>query len=489
MFFNGTIEEAVATALQENKSVVNFVTDEQEVSQRWENEWLHDPSIASFLRDESVTLRLKAGSVEAGFLANLYPIPKFPTIVIIKDRNLKGYIAPDCDKEKFLLHVTVAFRPPPRNQNHNQAPTATSEQAPAVAQQMPVPNLVTQTPPNLTQESQPSQPEPPTPDISSSSGGPPTPSHEEESAANLRTVLAERRARLEAQRAEAERKAKEARAAKMAAEATDPSPEAVQKRRRAEALRKEREKAAEERARILRRIEDDKLDRQARAAASREPKLGDVAAALASAESTPIRPSTGQAALQVRLFDGSSLRTRFDGAKATLRDDVRKWVDESRTDDKAPYVFKFLRPPPQLSQRIDETDEGKTLAELGLLPSATLMLVPVRKYAGAYDSQRRSFFGFFFALFGQFIGFLAWLWGLITGVFSGSGGGGSNSRRNPDHVSEERGKTQAEAQAAQLRERRTGRFAQFGNPEDRRGDHQLYNGNSLNFEPRPDDEQ
>ncbi|ROT37669.1 hypothetical protein SODALDRAFT_334788 [Sodiomyces alkalinus F11] len=505
MFFTGTIQEAVATALRENKFVVNFVTDEQEVGQQWENEWLHDPSLVPFLRDESVVLRLKAGSVEAGFLANLYPIPKFPTIIIIKDRDLKGYVAPDCDKEKFLLHMTVAFQKPPRNQNPSQAQiTTTSEEASAVPQQASTPNLATQTPSNAPQESRQSQQEPPTSDISSSSGGPPTPSQEEEPAANLRAVLAERRARLEARRREAERKAKEARAAKAAAEATDSSPEAVQKRLRAEALRKEREKAAEERARILRRIQDDKLDRQARAAASREPKLGDVAAALATVASTPLRPSTGQVALQVRLFDGSSLRTRFSGAKATLGNDVRKWLDESRTDDKVPYVFKLVRPPPQPSQRIDETEEGKTLAELGLVPSATLMLAPVRKHAQAYDARRRGFFGLLFALFGQFIGFLAWLWGLMTGVFSGSGGGSSNSGgsssnnissssssggSNRDHENEESRKKQAEAQAAQVRERRSGRFAQFANPEDRRGDQQLYNGNSLNFEPRPDDEQ
>ncbi|CRK39271.1 hypothetical protein BN1723_004529, partial [Verticillium longisporum] len=46
---------------------------------------------------------------------------------------------------------------------------------------------------------------------------------------------------------------------------------------------------------------------------------------------------------------------------------------------------------------------------------------------------------------------------------------------------------EAEAQAAQVREQRKGKFSQLANLNQR--DQQLYNGNSLNFEPRPDEEE
>jgi hypothetical protein len=36
------------------------------------------------LQSQAVTLRLEAGSQEEGFLAQLYPLPKKPTIVIIR---------------------------------------------------------------------------------------------------------------------------------------------------------------------------------------------------------------------------------------------------------------------------------------------------------------------------------------------------------------------------------------------------------------------
>jgi uncharacterized circularly permuted ATP-grasp superfamily protein len=83
-FFEGTLQEGIATAVQQSKSVVCFVTDGEAESAQWENEYLADETIAPLLRSEAVTLRLEAGSQEEGFLSQLYPIPKKPTIVVIK---------------------------------------------------------------------------------------------------------------------------------------------------------------------------------------------------------------------------------------------------------------------------------------------------------------------------------------------------------------------------------------------------------------------
>jgi hypothetical protein len=394
-----------------------------------------------------VTLRLKAGSEEAGFLAAIFPLPKTPTLVIIKNGNLKGYIAAGVTKEDFISRTLASLKPAPEPQPGTFAPAS----APA-----PVPAT----------DTQPSN-------SSSSSAGPPTPTQAEEDAANVRNLLSERRVRLEAQRKEAERKAKEARVARAAAAASDMSPEAVETRKHAEKIKKQRQEAAEERNRVLKRIQDDKAERQARFSGAREPKIGDIAASLATVESSSMRPSNGQAALQVRLFDGSSIRTRFDGKKVTLKGEVRAWIDEKRTDGDEPYVFKLLLPPPQASKKIDETEEGKTLGELGLAPSATLLLSPVKQYVEAYGS-RGGVLGLPLVAFGLVAGFFAWLWGLITGVFAGIGG-----REDRAHAREESERQANEEQAARVREQRGARFAQFDNPNDRRGDQQLYNGNSV----------
>ncbi|KAG7117796.1 UBX domain-containing protein 7 like [Verticillium longisporum] len=426
MFFEGSLQEGIAAALLQGKPVACFVTDDGEESRTWLDDYMQDAPIKNLLSNQAILMRLEAGSDEAGHLAAIFPLPKTPTLVIIKNGDLKGYIT-----------------------------SATTTPAPSSSAAATTPSL--QTPPQTHQPST--------------------------NTAALRAVMAERRARLEARRLEEERSAKESRAARAASAATDPAPEAVEKRRHAETLRKQRQDAADERNRILRRIEDDKLARQARSAAAREPKLGDVAGSLASAASSTVKPAGGQAAIQVRLFDGSSLRTRFESTEATLKTAVRAWVDDKRTDGQAPYTFKIVAAPPRPSRRVDETEEGKTLAELGLTPSATLMLAPVKKYAEAYQAPRRGLLKLPLVLFGSLIGLLAWLWGLVRGMFSGSSAG----RAERERAREEKDREEAEAQAAQVREQRKGKFSQLANLNQR--DQQLYNGNSLNFEPRPDEEE
>lgn len=418
--------------------------------------------LSTAIQNEGVALRLEAGSDEAGYLAAIFPLPKIPTLVIIKKGDLKGYIAAGTSKEDFLSRSLAALGPSPQSQ-----PSGLSHSSEATGQ--------TQAPVASTHDQASSSTNAAASTSSSPSAASPTPTQTEEAGAGLRSFYAERREREEARRQEEGRKEKEARAARAAAAASDMSPHAVETRKHAEKIKKQRQDAADERARVLRRIQDDKLERHARAAASKQPKIGDVAASIASAQSSSMKPSTHQAAIQVRLFDGSSLRTRFQSTKTTLKGDVRQWIDGNRTDGSEPYRFKLLLTPPQASRKIDETEEGKTLAELGLAPSSTLVLTPVRNYAEAYSSPRSGIMGLPFVVFGFFAGLLAWIWGLVSGVFSGLRGRASNRGQ----AREEQERAANEEQAARVREQRKGKFAQFANPDDRRGEQQLYNGNSV----------
>ncbi|KAF4774404.1 UBX domain-containing protein [Colletotrichum scovillei] len=472
MFFTGGLQEGIATALQQSKCVFCFA-DEAE-SQTWEDEYLTESSIATLLQDEAVALRLKKGSEEAGYLAAIFPLPNTPTVVVIKNGDLKEYIVAGTSKDEFVRRITTAFR---GAQGQPAAAAAAAAAQPASATPAPVSapapaaqstdDLYDETPYNppraaaapVTANQQPARPGTSSP----SPRGPATPTQEEDNAATLRAVLAERGARLEAQRLESEKKAKAARAAAAEKAETDNSKQAEQTRNHKEALKKARQEAADEKARILRKIEDDRAERRAKAAEraalrtqAASPKLGEVAAALTRSESSSLAPSSsaasGMTALQVRLLDGSTIRSRFPSGK-TLGGEV------------------VLAPRP--SRLIDDTEEGKSLAELGLSPSSTLVLAPVGEHVGAYAGG--SSFGEMAVTFLLLpLTLLQWLWGLISGVFSGPG-----PRRA---AAEEQG-----AEPVTVREQRKGKFSQFANPDDRRGDHQLYNGNSLNFEPRPDE--
>jgi chemotaxis protein histidine kinase CheA len=397
--------------------------------------------LSDLLKEHSIALRLKAGSEEAGYLAQIFPLPRTPTVVIIKNGELKEYITPGTSKEDFLRRVQTAFNS-----------TATAA-APTTTQPTPAP-----------EQASPPQHQTETPAASEQQNTPPTaaPSTSE----NVRRILAERAARLQAQKEENERRVKEERArtkekAKAEAEAGMDTDNA-RAHKAAEAVRKKKQQDQEERARILKRIEDDKAERRLRAEQREKQKIdklkgGDVAASLVSAPETKLSSSsrTGAiTALQVRLFDGSTLRNRFK-TTAHLKE-VRQWVDENRGDGSQPYTFKqVLTPLP--NKNIDETEEDKPLGDLGLSPSSTLVLIPVKKFTTAYDDSQ--------GIVSKVIGFIL---RIFTWFFSLFGGG--------DERTGHQGPTSDAPASSQER------VQSFQNRRDQQRDQQLYNGNSV----RPD---
>lgn len=157
--------------------------------------------------------------------------------------------------------------------------------------------------------------------------------------------------------------------------------------------KKRQQEARLERERIVREIENDKAlrrekeeQRKALAKAKAEGNDGAdgmVDQQLSSEISTPTSPDSRVCAVQVRLFDGSTIRSKFT-SKSTLSSDVRKWVDENRTDGDAPYTFKqILAPLPSRAVTISEEEE--TLQSLGFTPSVTLVMIPVQGFTAAYN--------------------------------------------------------------------------------------------------------
>jgi hypothetical protein len=157
-------------------------------------------------------------------------------------------------------------------------------------------------------------------------------------------------------------------------------------------LKKRQQDARDERARILKRVEDDKIERR-RMAAERKAEVNKAKDGSEPPKSEPSRlePQTSsrfkECALQVRLFDGSTIRSRFPSS-ATLRVDVRPWIDEQQTGN-APYTFKHVLTP-RPNRDISISDEEQSLESQGLAPTATLIIVPVQGYTSAYEDNSTS---------------------------------------------------------------------------------------------------
>lgn len=110
------------------------------------------------------------------------------------------------------------------------------------------------------------------------------------------------------------------------------------------------------------------------------------AAAHTAEDSKPQRPAPRapptQFRLQVRLFDGRSIRSSFSPTQ-TIHSDVRPWLDEQMIDDHRPYNLKHILTPLP-SRTLSVTEESQSLQDLGLGSTATLVMVPVQSYTEAY---------------------------------------------------------------------------------------------------------
>lgn len=212
----------------------------------------------------------------------------------------------------------------------------------------------------------------------------------------VQNLLADRRRRLDIDKKEkdlaekAERKAK-AEARKEAMAVAPDSAKAKQATYAAQ-QRKRQQEAKLERERILRQIEHDKAERKKKderrkAIAKAETEGTDGAGGLVDQqlvnEVNCLKSMRSKAcAVQIRLFDGSTIRSRFP-SEQTLRGNVRPWIDQQKSDD-VPYTFKLVLAP-MPSRTLSVSEEEETLQSLGLTPSATLVIVPVQGYTSAYS--------------------------------------------------------------------------------------------------------
>lgn len=229
----------------------------------------------------------------------------------------------------------------------------------------------------------------------------------QEPSPRIQSLLQERGQRLEAMRiareqaekaaaAERAKARKQKEAEEAAAKPSSSSTSSIGKDRgsyEAEQAKRKRE-AKVDRERILKQIENDKIARkereERRRAAARAVQDGEIEEAPHSEMSSiPSRASTGTTcALQIRLPSEGSVRNTFP-ATATIAKDVRSWIaSEAGAEGKnTAYTFKLIQTP-QPSRSISDAEEARTLQDLGLLPSATLIMVPARgSVSGAYPGD------------------------------------------------------------------------------------------------------
>ena len=301
--------------------------------------------------------------------------------------------------------------------------------------------------------------------------------------AQVQSIFEERRRRLEADRnhkneaEKAERKAKaEARRIEVETAALDSSH--AKQASYARLQKKRQQEARQERERILRIIDNDKAERRVRdelrKALKRAQESGNDGAGglvdsqifneLDQSNSKDQRHCT----LQIRLFDGSSIRAKFS-PDHTLQADVRAWIADERTDGDNPYKFKqILTLMPNRSITISEEEES--LHALGLTPNATLVMIPVQDHNSESGLISRSY-NYGYAIASGGVGFLTEALGTFLGVSRRGQSSVQYERRREASSTTTRTNMQGSENTAQIR-------ALGDQPVDR-DRQQFYNGNEV----------
>lgn len=308
------------------------------------------------------------------------------------------------------------------------------------------------------------------------------------SPSTMQQMMEERRRRLEIDKAtkdaaDAEKRKSIAQARREAAGAVSVNTVSKQSHY-AQEQRKRQQEAKAEKDRILREIENNKEERKERekqrralAKAKAEEILNPESA---EASVDQIVPKNWTAAtqlrscsLQIRLFNGATIREKFASGQ-TISKDVRTWIASQRTDGDTPFTLKqILSPLPNRTITISE--EQESLQCLGLLPSATLVMVPIKGYVGAYDSDQ--------GIVGKAmsVGYnTAWAGGkLLKDVMETFLGFGRAASNDQDPAAEEQRRQPRPFTKARTISAEGPKFRTLRRDGDADEDHHLYNGNQV----------
>jgi len=424
---------------------------------------------------------------------------------------LQEYIAPGVSKEEFTRRLKKVLEPAqtaapaaPQPQSSSSPQPQHAPEAQPTREPEPVPELP-QSQPTPSPAPSANQSTPAEPSASSASATTTTPSSLTPSSTTndrVAALLAERAARLAAdkKRQDEQEKKRRAEAARAQRAGQGSTPGAA---RHLEEIRRQREQAREERQRILERIEHDREERrrvrEENEKRKREMREGGEVREVGEMSSAGEKPKRGaeNCALQVRLFDGSTIRSRFPSS-VTLRE-VREWVDQEARGSAGSggkYLFKVLLTPLP-SRTIPSEEEGQTLLELGLAPSSTLILVRAPRSQGAGVTARATgaaeggvaegniFQRFIVAIIGVVLGVWNGIVAFFSSLFSTQGVPQQPENAAPAQERESAGRTsQREEATAVVRKRTGGPIVGLDQlREEGRGDQQYYNGNSVSYPP------
>jgi outer membrane lipoprotein SlyB len=247
-------------------------------------------------------------------------------------------------------------------------------------------------------------------------------------------------------------------------------------------MQKEREqKQRDERERIKQQIKNDREERRRREELRNHPQIQTVDGAGSTSATSPV-PKSRDIRVQVRTFDGTTLRQTFSPS-ANITSDIRPWID-STSSQSVPYNLKLILTPLP-NRNIEAAEEEQSLVDLGITKSCTLVMMPVKGYVESYTGSTAG------GIVGSAVsGGYSLVTGTAGAVFGGVKSllgwtGQSGAAENPTTSAAESNQEDSEPSTQSVRVRT---LADQRIEAAKKKDQQFYNGNQLNFQPRKDED-
>ncbi|KAI9301796.1 hypothetical protein BJ944DRAFT_242953 [Cunninghamella echinulata] len=375
IWFDGPINDAVQLVNAKNCLFIVFIHNLSENSDKL-NDIILDSSLQEVLKDH-VIIKLEYESDNAKLFGQLYPIHRVPMVYFIKQGVIKDFAIETTSAEEIMDKITKLLITEPTfglssSPTLNNTTNSVSSSSTPTLSSTPASTPITSTTNNDDNI-------PLTTTTHNDSA------KEKEAKEKLKKQMElARQKREEKEKKDAkEREIKRRQDGKEALE-TRQQLENKQNKLYFEKIKKEKQADEEHRRKIKEQIARDREEKQSLLKQKKQQQPSSINNDVSSSPSPSPSPSReyDECHLNIRQTDGKNNRQKFK-ANDTLGD-VRQWIDTNRTDGEQPYKLLSQFP----TRHFSVGDEEKTLQQLNLLPSATVIMKSIKNVSNAYQPNQ-----------------------------------------------------------------------------------------------------
>lgn len=410
IWFSGPVQDAVSLVAERNCVFLVYIFDDSDKSNTL-NVVLKDQKVIEAIKEYTVALSMEKNSNNTTLFGQFYPTQTVPILYLIKQGTIKDFGVETVTSQELIdkiitvhgtqaagaasqpsVHMTNATSQ--QQQQQQEQSTSTSEQPISVS---PPPNSTAVTADENKKEKLQKQ---------------------------LEQVRKER-----AEREQKEAKEREIKRRQDAKSMQEANQNRVDKENKIyfDKLKKERLEDEAHRKRVRQQIAADRAEKIARREAEKQRQDSSTSSFENKNEKTIHKSSAefNTSHLNIRQLDGTNIRHRFEAT--TNLSVVRDWITQNRTDDSRKSYKLSSQFPTRL---FTEEDDNVCLSDLGLCPSATIIMKPVKtSFASSSSSSsagnRGGIIGniikIFDLIYGFFVALINILFGLLASLFSTSG--------------------------------------------------------------------